>query len=108
MEGVGLCRDLELANVGSGPLRISRIELVDAFDSLESRDFQFGSMLPPCRELVSCRLALTLQPTDSIKVDVCLNPENGSPPFAATLQVVSDDPNPDGARRRAALSECGF
>jgi hypothetical protein len=108
MEAVGLCEDLEIANVGSDRLRVSRIELVDAFDGLESRDFEFGPMLPPCRGLTSCRLAMALEPAESIKVDVCLNPTNGSPPFAATLRVVSDDPNPDGPRRRAALADCGF
>lgn len=107
MEAVGVCEDLEIANVGSDTLRVRRIELVDAFDELESRDFEFGPILPPCRGLTFCTLAVALEPAESIKVDVCLNSANGSSPFA-TLRVVSNDPDPDGPRRRAALSYCDF
>lgn len=108
LESFGACKHLEIANVGGGPLTITRIELVDAFDNFESRHFEFGELLPVCRGLAFCRLALTLEPTDSIEVDVCLRPDSASPTFAATLRVRSDDPVSDGARRRAALTECGF
>jgi hypothetical protein len=108
LESFGVCKHLEIANVGGGPLAITRIELLDAFDNFESRHFELGGLLPVCRGLALCRLALTIEPTDSIEVDVCLRPDSGNPTRSAILRVISDDPVSEGPRRSAALTECGF